>query len=451
MGAVQAIATLAPATVEESEAEALEPHVHLSNIVIAGLVAIAVGFGGALAWGLTANLNSAVVATGTVIVGSQKKTVSNFQGGTLKELLVEEGASVERDQPLAVLDETQARSTLAELQGERLGLLAQLARLRTEQAKDDTISFPPELAAAASGIAQSVRMDEERFFERRREIHEGRVAAQEKRIQQFRAESDALASEIGAGEDEQSIIADRLQAVRGLANNGFSTKREVADLARDLAATRGDLGRLNAERAKSEQGEAGAQSDLLSLQAEWFSDIAGSIQETQLKLNDVAQRITAAEDVLARTVIRSPGRGIVMNIQTRTVGSAIVAGQPILDVVPEDDPLVVEAHINPTDVDAVAVGAHTQVRLTAYNVRTLAPLDGEVVYLAPDQERDPKTNAPFYTVRAAITPEALAQHPEVALYPGMPAEILIQHEARKAISYFIEPITSSFRRALHED
>jgi HlyD family secretion protein len=172
---------------------------------------------------------------------------------------------------------------------------------------------------------------------------------------------------------------------------------------------------------------------------------------TQLAVNDVNERITAARDKLSRLVLRAPAQGTVLNIAYRTTGSAIRPGDPLLDIVPEGESMVVEAKMNLRDIDSVRVGADTKVRLTAYNARVLAPLDGRIVYVAADRTVDEQSDQSYYVVRAEILPEALAAHPQVQLYPGMPAELLTRNRPRKAIDYLLEPITLSFNRAFRED
>jgi len=168
-------------------------------------------------------------------------------------------------------------------------------------------------------------------------------------------------------------------------------------------------------------------------------------------LADTEERIVAAKDVMRRVEIRSPQAGIVANIRLRTPGGVVAAGEAILDIVPENEPLVVEMKISPRDIDSVVVSSPVQVRLTAYNQRSLSPLDGKVTYVAADQVIDEKSDTAYFVARAEIAPQSLAANPTIKLYPGMPAEVLIVHKARKAIDYLISPISDSFNRAFRED
>jgi HlyD family secretion protein len=165
----------------------------------------------------------------------------------------------------------------------------------------------------------------------------------------------------------------------------------------------------------------------------------------------VTQRIRASEDVLNRREVKAPQDGIVANIQIRTPGGVISPAEPIMDIIPENEPLLIEAMINRQDIDSVHVGSKAQIKLTAYSQRRLAPLDGEVRYVAADQTVDEKRDSSYYIVRAAINPDALAKRDDIEIRPGMPADILILKSPRRAIDYLIDPITESMSRAFRED
>jgi len=423
----------------------------LRRPVIAGALAILIGFGGFLAWGFSAELDSAAVATGSVIVDSKKKTVSHLEGGILKRLLVQEGERVREGQPLMELDDTRARSELAQLHGERAGLLAKLARLRAEQAGQADVAFPNELRASDDSLVAEIMADERQLFVKRQKVYEAKVEHQRKQIEQHAAEAEALSAQIEARERQSKLVGGQLKDIRALANDGYATRTRVIELETQWSNLVGDSGEFKAQKAKAEQAKAAAEIGLLSIQMERQSDIATEIQDAQLRLNDVTQRITKAEDVLKRLRIRAPQDGIVANIQMRTPGGVITPAQPLMDIVPENEPLVIEASINRADIDAVRVGAPTQVRLTAYNYRTLKPLDGRLTYVAADQTVDEARNSSYYVVRAEIAPEALAAHPGVSLYPGMPAELLILNRPRTAIDYILSPITESLNRSFREE
>lgn len=423
----------------------------LRKPIIAGLTVIILGFGGFLTWGFTAELDSAAVATGSVIVDSKKKVVNHYEGGILKKLLVDEGQHVTAGQTLALLDGTRSESEIGQLRGERFGLMAKLARLRAEQRGQDNIAFPQELTASDEEYVGDILSDEQRLFSKRNEVYAAKRDAQAKQIEQFEAEAQALVSQINARTRQEKLVAEQLKGIRQLADKGYATRTQLVEVENNWSDLVGDMGEFKAQKAAAQQQKAEAEINLASIEMEWQSDIATEIQEAQLAFNDVTQRIRASKDVLDRLEVKAPQAGTVANIQIRTPGGVISPAEPIMDIIPEDEPLVIEARINRQDIDSVQVGSKVQIRLTAYSQRRLSPLIGEVRYVAPDQTVDEQRDSSYYIIRAAINPEELAKYDDINLRPGMPANILVLKTPRKAIDYLIDPIVQSMDKAFREE
>lgn len=419
--------------------------------VIAGLVAITVGFGGFMSWAFSASLDSAAVASGSVIADTKRKTVSHFEGGILKRLLVKEGDVVQPGQPLILLDDTRARSELQQLTGRRFALTAKLARLRSEQSEATDVTFSPELLNATDQAARDAIAAEQKFFMSRQAAKGGRLDVQRKAIEQHEAEAQALAAQSEATRRQIELLQEQRDAIAGLVKKGFAKRSQLLEIDSKLSELQGDAGEFTANKAKAEQAQAGARLELLALTQDWQQQVAGDIATAQSELADVDERIVAARDVMQRLEVRSPQAGIIVNAQVRTVGGAISAGAPLMDIVPEDEPLVIEAHVSPTDIDTIRVGSPVRVRLTAYNQRSHAPLEGRLTYVAADHVIDDRTNQTYFVVRAEVLPESLAAANGVRLYPGMPADVLIINKPRLAIDYLLAPITDSFNAAFHEE
>lgn len=422
----------------------------LRSLVLAGVVAIGVGFGGFGAWAVTARLDNAAVANGIVAVDSKRKTVSHLEGGILKTLLKAEGERVAKDQPLLQLEDARARAELLQLQAKRVGLEAKLARLRAEQMNAKEVDFPDDIERGETPIARSVLRAERTLFKSRAEVQEGKIQIQQRVIEQNKAESDALAAQIEATQRQRSLIDDEVKILADLYEKRYAKRSQLVELQTKQSELSGRAGEFAARKAKAEQAVAGANLEILSISLERQSEIAGDIQESQLMLSEVTERIVQAEDVLRRLVVTSPQEGIVANIRMRTAGSVIAAGEAILDIVPEHEPLVVEAKVDPRDIDVVRVGAPTRVRLSAFNTRLLPPLNATVSYVAPDQLVDEKTGTPYFVVRAEIDPQSLREY-KVTMHAGMTAEVFIVNGARRAVDYLLAPFTDSFNRAFRED
>ena len=438
-----------PVTIDlEPEQEERAPS--LRSLVLAGVGAIAVGFGGFGAWAVTARLDNAAVANGTVVVDSKRKTVSHLEGGILKMLLKSEGDRVKQNEPLLRLEDARAKAELQQLQGKRVGFEAKLARLRAEQANADEIDFPDSLEMAGTPISEEVIRAERKLFQARAQVYDGKIRIQQRVIEQQQAESEALQAQIDATNYQRTLIDDETKMVAELYEKRYAKRTQLVDLQTKQSELVGRAGEMKARKAKAEQGVAGAELEIKSISLERQGEIAQDLQDTQLTLSEVVERIVQAEDVLRRLVVLSPQEGVVANIRMRTAGSVIGAGEPILDIVPEKEPLVVEAKVDPRDIDSVKMGAETRIRLTAFNARLLPPLAAKVNYIAADQLIDDKTGIPYFVVRAEIPPENLAQY-KITLHAGMAAEVMVVNGSRRAVDYLFQPITDSFNRAFRED
>lgn len=423
----------------------------LRGPLTASLFAVVIGFGGFLLWGFTADLDSAAVATGKVVVDSQRKTITHLEGGILRRLLVQEGDFVKEGQPLVELDDTRARAELAQLRAKRISLMATLARLRAERDLKDQIEMPAELTKSDAIAVADVMTAEQRFFEKRRKVYEGKVAFQQKEIEQFEAQIRATEAQIAANTTRQALLRERVEALTLLEKKGFTSKAILSDEQLELSELIGDGGQFAADKAKLEKARQGAEVALLQAEQELQSEIASEILTAQLELNTTNEQIISSKDILDRLVVYAPQGGIVYDIEMRTPGSVVEPSKAIMDIVPQDEKMLVEVRMNLKDIDHVRVGSQARIRLTAYDRRNVKPLEGAVSFVAADQTVDQQTQEAFYVVRAEVDRSELANNPVVALYPGMPAEVLILRRARKAIEYLVEPISDSWNRAFRED
>jgi HlyD family secretion protein len=302
------------------------------------------------------------------------------------------------------------------------------------------------MPVAAEGIDLETRL-----MTARRETLAGQIAVLRRRIGQLRNEIDAHRAQRAATAERLRYTEEEMGAVRQLLDRGYERRPRLLELQRTVADLRGRLGELAANTAQAEQAIAGAELEILNLAANRRSEATDELQRTRATVADLTERLRAAADVLRRQTILSPQAGKVTNIRYFTPGSAIAAGSPILDIVPQDDELIVEARVATIDIDSVRPGQPALVRLTAYKQRTVPPVEGEVVEVSADQLTDERTGAPHYTARVRLRPDALKDLAGVRLYPGMPAEVLIRSRPRKAIDYFLAPLTDSLRRSMREE
>ena len=183
---------------------------------------------------------------------------------------------------------------------------------------------------------------------------------------------------------------------------------------------------------------------------EYLKEVTDLLREAQVQMSSLQEQMSAAEDISQRLDIVAPVAGKVTGLKFHTRGGVIAPGEQVMDVVPLDDLMVVEARINPQDIDVVHRGLPARVRLTAYKTRQVPPFESEVLDISADRFQDKVTGETYYLARVGINPESIAEYPEVELYPGMPAEVLIVTGERTLMQYLFAPITDSFYRAMRE-
>lgn len=420
--------------------------------IVAGLLVVLVAFGGLGTWATLAPLAGAVIAPGVVTVQSYRKTVQHLEGGIVTELLVRDGDVVEAGQLLVQLDRTRAHASVAILEGELDLLLAREARLLAERDGASEIAFPTELLARAvedDDVGELVR-GQQLLFEARRESLEGESGLLAQRVGQYEDEIAGLQQQSLSKDRQIEIVEDELEGLHALYERGFESRRRINELERLAEELRGELGAHTTAIARAENGIAEANLRIVQLRKEFREKVVKDLDEVQARFFDVSERRVAASDRMARLEIRAPIAGTVVGMRAHTVGGVIGPGEPLLDIVPAGDELVIEARMRPEDIDKVRVGQTARVRLSAFDQRTTPELEGTVVATSADRMMDETTGAPFFVVRSRISEGELEKLGDLQLVPGMPAETFVQTGSRTVLSYLLKPLSDGVARALRE-
>jgi HlyD family secretion protein len=330
--------------------------------------------------------------------------------------------------------------------------MAKAARLRAEGAEAREMELPAELIAAAKqDRSVALIADTERqVFKTRWETYQGQLAVQEAKMAQLQEQIAAFAAQAKASEDRLRYIEEELRTVKALFAKGYERKPRLLELERQKAELSGNIGELVAKKAEARQEIATVVAEKVSTENTRRSDAMKELQDSQALINDLSERIRAAADAVQRKEVLAPDAGVVTDLKYFTSGSSIIAGQPIMDIVPAGDQMLVEARVNPTDIENVHVGQKVNVRLVAYKASKVPVLTGTLTYVSADRQQDAKGDM-FFVARAELDKDALAGMKNVQLYPGMPADVLILGGDRLAIDYFLTPIENGLRRALHEE
>jgi HlyD family secretion protein len=430
-----------------------DPRAAIRRLNLIGLAVLVVLIGGLGAWAATAELAGAVIAPGTIVVESNVKKVQHPSGGVVKEILVKEGDAVQAGDVVVRLDDTLTRATLGVVRSQLDELLSRQARLVTERDDAARIVFPDELAARNQEKSLAAAMaGEEKLFESRKNARLGQRQQLTERITQIKEEIGGLTAQQGAKEKEIELIGKELVGVADLFEKNLVSITRYMQLQRDQARLQGERGQFIAEIARARGRISEIELQIIQLEKDFRTEVLKEMREVQGRIAELTERVTAAQDQLNRVEIRAPQTGIVNQLAIHTIGGVIGNGETLMQVVPRADKLVVEAKVAPHDVDQLAIGADTVVRIMAGNPRTMPELKGKLAYVSADLTREranpgvPATA--YFLVRVELSD--LGRLGDFQLLPGMPADAFIQTYARTPLEYLLKPLTEQIARTFRE-
>ncbi len=417
---------------------------------LAGLTAIlafAVLF---LVWGYVAPLSSAAIAEGSLQVQGQRQSVQHPYGGVISKLLVMEGQHVERGQPLVELDVAEVRAKLDIANAEVVSLLAQQARLICERDNAGTTCLDDFAAKNLSrpGLAEAVA-NERAVMLARAEQFEAEKGMLTSKVAQLQERIAGLTAQI-EGLTKQSIsLQGEIEGAQKLLASGYTPKTRVLQLERTSAGLLADKGSRLADMAEAKQEISEAELAVARLGRERISDITDQIRKTQSSLAEALPKLDAARDVMNRTVIRAPVSGSIVGLSVFTEGGVIQAGAQLMDVVPEDSPIVVDARLPLSDINYVRPGIEADVRLTGVTRNDRPQLRGEIISVSADKFTDSQSGAEYFAVRVKLNPEDM-KNSTVRLQPGMPAEVVVTAKSRTLAGYLLGPLLDEIGYAFRE-
>lgn len=415
---------------------------------VVGVFVIGFGF-----WAAYAPLESAAIAGATIEAESSRKTIQHLEGGIVSHILVNDGDEVAAGQPLLGLDDTRARATVQLLQAQLWEARAMEARLVAERDAHETIRFPPNLRGAAHSdpALAEILEGQIKIHDTRRKLQLSRIEVIQQRKAQTREEIAALRFQAQAATIRAAIISKEMTAVSAMVAKGLQTRARLLQLEREQAEIDGRHGDTLAQISRADQAIGESEALILQLQSDYNTEVAQTLRDTQAQIFQLMERIQAANEVLGRTVVRAPEAGIITDLRIHTVGGVVVAGEPLMDLVPRQDRLIVLAQVKPEDIDLVRPGLDARVRLLAYKHRRVPPVDGVLTYVSADRQIDKETERAYYTARVRLDEASLRELPEVEIMPGMPAEVFIKTGQFTVAHYVLRPLLESFSRAFRED
>lgn len=408
-----------------------------------------IGVGGA--WSVMTSLNGAVIAPATIVAESNAKRVQHKDGGIVSKILVRDGERVAAGQDLIELDDTDTRSELGILDSLLVEALAKRARLEAQRDDSPDVIFPAELKARQSDPAVGkVMAGQVKLHRVRLAAMKGKFDQLNQQIGQIAEQIEGITAQIEAKERQIELIKSELIDLRGLKEKGLTPNSRVMSMEREQARLDGERGELIGSRAaaKSKSGEIRIQ--ILQISEEFLSQALLELRETEGRVAELTERRLASQARLNRMVIKAPITGTIYQLMVHTEGGVITPAEPLMMIAPEADELVLQAQVNPQNIEQISEGQKAHVRFASFNSRTTPELWAEVFSVAADTTRINAETPPFYDIRLRISKGELARLEGKQLKPGMPAEAFIQTDARSPMSFLLKPLRDQIEYAWRE-
>ena len=417
------------------------------RVVLIAIAALVLGFGVA---GTLIPIGGAVIASGQVGVESHVKKIAHPAGGVVSEILVQNGQHVRKGEILMRFDDkvTGADAEYSSLSVDQM--LAQRARLEAERLGASSITFPKELIRNDVSARQAMA-DQEKLFRIKRDEQSGMSAQLHARIDQYQQQISAYDAQIRALEDQTKLIEPERKGVKELWDKDLVTISRLNQLERTAVDMQGSIGALRANIAQTQARITEAREQIIQMNQTRRSEAGTELGQLNGNLNQQQVRSVSATDAQDRSVLRAPYDGVVDKLAFNTIGGVIRPAEVIMEVVPDSDQLLVEGAVSPTDIDQVRSGQKARIRFSAFNNTATPEIAGEVTVVAADRSTDAEGKVSFFPVRVRIDERALARYPELALKPGMPAELFIETGNRSMISYITKPLRDQFARAFRDN
>ena len=410
------------------------------------------GFLGFLGWAALAPLDKGVAVSGKVMVSGHRKVVQHPSGGIVERIDVRDGDKVAAGQVLIRLKETPLLGQAQSLRSQFYGSLASEARLNAERDGVASVSFPTELTALASEpeVASNLALQRQLFDSRRQAllldqqgIDESIAGAEA----QLRGVRDSQASKVL----QRTALTEQLQGLRELAREGYIPRNRLLDSERVYAQVLGSISEDYGRIGQLQRQVLEMRLKIRQLAEEYQKEVRTQLVDTRVRTEDLRNRLASAEFELANSQLRAPVAGIVVGLEVFTEGGVIKPGQALMEIVPQGEPLLVEARVPVELADKVHAGLPVELMFSAFSQSTTPRVAGEVMLVSADRQVDERTDEPFYTLRAQVTEAGMAQLAGLQIRPGMPVEAFVRTGERSMLNYLFKPLLDRTHMALVEE
>jgi len=422
-------------------------------IAIMGYAIVFVTFGVLGTWAAVAKIDSAVFAPGTISLEGNRKVVQHLEGGIVEEILVKEADTVEENDVLLRLSGVEARSNLEVINTRMNMALVAEARLLAEREMTDRIDLPEGIDPDnVSKAVQEVIADQRDRFKARRSIMKSRIDILSSRVDQTEEQIEGLQLQKSALERRVENFSTMIERMRGGQEKGLIQTNVLSQREDEMIQIEASLGQVISEIAQARNVISETEFEALQIEQEYRERANTELEEVRSEISELEQQKMVAEDILRRTEIRAPGSGTIQNLKVHTVGSVIKAGEVLMELVPENEELIVNARVSPRDIDNVSPGLDTEVRFTAFKTKLTPIMLGRVQSVSNDviTPENPQ-EMPYYLARIDVDEKDIPPDIEGRLTAGMPADVIITTGERTVMNFIASPLLDAVRKSLIEE
>lgn len=393
-------------------------------------------------WAALTNVNELVKGDGKVVPSSQLQVLQSIDGGIVQKIFVHEGDKVKAGQPLVQIDTTRFLSSVRENQAQNISLSARAERLNA-LLENRAFLFPKGLTEEQQGVFAQ----EKRYYENARFELQSQISISKQQLMQKQQELNEMLAKQEQLKQLLDSASHELKITKPLLSSGAVSEVDLLRLERDVSKYGGELAQTMAQISKTRAAIGEAQSKISQVELEFRNKLRNDLSETVGKFNASSEGSVGLEDKLKQSVIRSPMNGYVKRLFVNTVGGVVTAGRDMVEVVPSEDTLMLEAKVQPRDIAFLRINQKALIKFTAYDFSVYGGMDAKLISIGADSITDEKQNT-FFVVKLKTTKAEL--RPGLPIIPGMQAEVDIETGKKSVLSYLIKPILRAHQSALTE-
>ena len=439
--------------VNSSEDNEIRASSDTRSVARTGLWILGLGFGGFLLWAAIAPLDEGVPTQGMVTLDTKRKTVQHLSGGIVKEVLVQEGQQVKEGDPLMRLDAAVMKANYEAVRQRYLGYRAMQSRLFAEQAGRAIVDFHPDVKAAADDpLIKQQTLTQQQLIQARRAALNAELQGIEESTQGLKEQFNSYQNILVQRKNQLSLLTEELNNTRGMVKEGYAPRNRQLELERMVSESNASIADLTGNSLRVTRQIAELVQRSVGRKQEYRKEIETQLADVTREVQSDAEKFVAVSADLNRMEIRAPATGQVVGLTVQSVGAVLQAGQKLLDIVPESQTLLLEAHIPPHLIDKVQSNLPADIRFNSFAHSPQLVVEGKVLSVSGDLLSDPQ--APqfmYYLARVQVTPEGMKTLGQRQMQPGMPVEIVIKTGARSMLTYLMHPFTKRMAASLKEE